>query len=233
MGSKTPGVKSKDPGFVALLESAAHLQRLVPGAILVGGAAAIFYADHRESSDHDHVVADLADRFEMVLEAVEEDEGWATNRITPGKVILGNLDGIETGVRQMIRKTPLEVAVVTVPSGGEVTVPTAEETLRIKAFLVVRRNQTRDYLDLAALTEHLGTERAAAVLARIDDYYADQHDGGDGIASQLLRQLSDPSPADRSVIDQLASYRRLRRRWNEWSAVVDVLGSVAASMVSQ
>jgi hypothetical protein len=227
------GVEGRDPRFVALLESAAHLQRLVPGAVMVGGAAAILYAGHRESSDHDHVVADLADRFEMVLEAVEEDEGWATNRVTPGKVILGNLDGIEAGVRQMIRKVPLEVAVVTVPSGGEVTVPTLEEALRIKAFLVVRRNQTRDYLDLAALSEQLGVERAAAVLAGIDDYYADQHDEGDGVASQLTRQLSDPRPADRSVIDQLPSYRRLRRRWSDWSAVTGVLGSVAASMAGQ
>ena len=233
MSTGPTDVKGRDPQFVALLESAAHLQRLVPGAVLVGGAAAILYADHRESSDHDHVVADLADRFEMVLEAVEEDDGWATNRVTPGKVILGNLDGIEAGVRQMIRKVPLEVAVVAVPSGGEVTVPTVEETLRIKAFLVVRRNQTRDYLDLAALSEHLGVERAATVLARIDDYYADQHDGGDGIASQLMRQLSDPRPADRSVIDQLPSYRRLRQRWSEWSTVTAVLGSVAVRMVSQ
>jgi hypothetical protein len=233
MSADPTGVENRNPGFVALLESAAHLQRLVPGAILVGGAAAILYADHRESSDHDHVVADLADRFEMVLEAVEEDEGWATNRVTPGKVILGNLDGIEAGVRQMIRKVPLEVAVVAMPSGGEVTVPTVEETLRIKAFLVVRRNQTRDYLDLAALSQHLGIERAAAVLARIDDYYADQHDDGDGVASQLLRQLSDPLPADRSVIDQLASYRRLHRRWGDWSTVTGVLGSVAAGMASQ
>jgi hypothetical protein len=66
------------------MESAAHLQQLVPGAVMVGGAAAILYAEHRESRDHDRVVADLADRFEMVLEAVEEDEGWATNRVTPG-----------------------------------------------------------------------------------------------------------------------------------------------------
>lgn len=221
----------RDPRFLALLESAAHLQRLVPGAVLVGGAAAILYADHRESADHDHVLADLADRFAMVLEAVEKDEGWATNRVTPGKVILGNLDGIEAGVRQMIRKAPLEVTEVVLPSGGEVTVPTAEETLRIKAFLVVRRNQTRDYLDLAALAEHLGLDRAAETLGRIDDYYADQHGEGDGIASQLVRQLSDPRPADRSVIDQLSSYRRLRRRWTDWSAVTDVLGAVAARMV--
>jgi hypothetical protein len=216
---------------VALLESAAHLQRLVPGAVLVGGTAAILYADHRESRDHDHVVADLADRFEMVLEAVEQDEGWATNRITPGKVILGNLDGIEAGVRQMIRKVPLEVATVALPSGAEVTVPTVEETLRIKAFLVVRRNQTRDYLDLAALTEHLGVGRAAEILTQIDDYYADQNESGDGVASQLIRQLSDPRPADSSVIDDLSSYRRLHRRWSDWSAVAAVLGEVAARMV--
>jgi Nucleotidyl transferase AbiEii toxin, Type IV TA system len=225
-------VGDRDPQFVALLESAAHLQRLVPGAVLVGGTAAILYADHRESSDHDHVLADLADRFEMVLEAVEEDEGWATNRVTPGKVILGNLDGIEAGVRQMIRKVPLEIAKATLPSGAEVTVPTVEETLRIKAFLIVRRNQTRDYLDLAALSDHLGVDRTAEVLAEIDDYYADQHGEGEGVASQLVRQLSDPQPTDRSVIDQLASYRRLRKRWSDWDAVKDVLGAVAARIVA-
>lgn len=223
----------RDPQFVALLESAAHLQRLVPGAVLVGGSAAILYADHRESRDHDHVVADLADRFEMVLEAVEEDDGWATNRVTPGKVILGNLDGIEAGVRQMIRKVPLEVATISVPSGGKVTVPTIEETLRIKAFLIVRRNQTRDYLDLAALAEHLGIAEAARALAGIDDYYADQHEDGDGVASQLARQLSNPQPADRAVIDQLSSYRRLRKQWSDWTAVEAVLGEVAEHMASQ
>jgi hypothetical protein len=228
----TAQIGERSPQFIALLESAAHLQRLVPGAVLVGGSAAILYADHRESSDHDHVLADLADRFEMVLEAVEEDEGWATNRVTPGKVILGNLDGIEAGVRQMIRKAPLEIATVSLPSGAEVTVPTIEETLRIKAFLIVRRNQTRDYLDLAALSEHLGLDRAAEVLARIDDYYADQHGQGDGVASQLVRQLSDPHPADPTVIDQLSSYRRLRKRWSDWSAVSEVLGAVGARMVN-
>lgn len=223
----------RDPQFVALLESAAHLQRLVPGAVLVGGSAAILYADHRESRDHDHVLADLADRFEMVLEAVEEDEGWATNRVTPGKVILGNLDGIEAGVRQMIRKVPLEVSTISVPSGGEVTVPTIEEALRIKAFLIVRRNQTRDYLDLAALAECLGIAEAARALARIDDYYADQHGEGEGVASQLTRQLSNPQPADKAVTDQLSSYRRLRKRWSDWSTVEETLGELGERMASQ
>ena len=226
-------IDRREPSFLALLESAAHLQRLVPGAVLVGGSAAILYADHRESTDHDHVVADLADRFEMVLEAIEEDEGWATNRVTPGKVILGNLDGIEAGVRQMIRRVPLEVITVSLPSGGEVTVPTLEEALRIKAFLVVRRNQTRDYLDLAALSEHLGSDRAAATLAGIDACYADQHEGGDGIASQLVRQLADPRPADAAVTKQLSAYRRLQKRWSDWSAVTEVLADIATRMVSR
>jgi hypothetical protein len=228
----SPTVDNRNPQYVTLLESAAHLQRLVPGAVLVGGAAAILYADHRESHDHDHVVADLTDRFEMVLDAVERDDGWATSRVTPGKVILGNLDGIEAGVRQMIRRRPLEIAEVELPSAESVTVPTLAETLRIKAFLVVRRNQTRDYLDLAALADRLGPKRAADILNQIDDYYADQLDSDDGVASQLVRQLADPQPADRSVIGQLSSYRRLRKRWSDWGAVTEVLGEVAARMVN-
>jgi hypothetical protein len=103
--------------------------------------------------------------------------------------------------------------------------------LRIKAFLVVRRNQTRDYLDLAALAARMGVARAAEVLAQIDDYYADQRGAGDGIASQLVCQLSDPQPADRAVIDQLSSYRRLQARWSDWAAVTEVLGEVATRMV--
>ena len=78
-------LKGRDEQFVSVMESAAHLQRLVPGAVLVGGSAAILYADHRESRDHDHVLPDLADRFEMVLEAVEEDDGWATNGLRPAR----------------------------------------------------------------------------------------------------------------------------------------------------
>lgn len=137
--------------------------------MLVGGSAAVLHAGHRLSTDHDHVLTDLCQRFEMVLEAVENDQGWATNRLTPGKVILGNLDGIETGIRQMIRRRPLEVEPHTLASGKVLTVPTFEETLRIKAFLVVRRNQTRDYLDVAALAARAGAARAARVLNHMDD----------------------------------------------------------------
>ncbi|MGW6426478.1 hypothetical protein ACWF82_27715 [Nocardia sp. NPDC055053] len=47
--------------LVAVLESAARLQVLVPDAVLVGGSAAALYAGHRDSYDHDHVLRDLRD----------------------------------------------------------------------------------------------------------------------------------------------------------------------------
>lgn len=214
-----------------VLDSAARLQRLVPDAVLVGGSAAALHAGHRDSFDHDHVLADLAQRFDAVLEALESEGDWVTNRVTPGTIILGELGGIETGVRQMIRRLPLETIDVTLPSGEGVTAPTIEETLRVKAFLVVRRNRTRDYLDVAALADRFGISPAGAVLAGIDDYYADQHGDGDGVASQVARQLAEPRPADPTVTRQLDRYKNLAPRWHDWARVVTVCRQVAAAMV--
>jgi ribosomal protein S18 acetylase RimI-like enzyme len=204
---------------------------MVPDAVLVGGSAAALYAGHRDSYDHDHVLADLRERFDVVLEALESEGEWVTNRVVPGKVILGQLGDIEAGVRQMIRTRPLEIARITLPSGRVLTIPTAAETLRIKGFLIVRRNQTRDYLDVAALADRYGLHEAAGVLARIDDYYVDQHGEGRGVAAQLARQLADPRPKDASVTRQLDAYRNLARRWTDWAEVRSVSQELAAEML--
>jgi len=217
--------------LLAVLESASRLQQMVPDAVLVGRSAAALYAGHRDSYDHDHVLADLRDRFDVVLEALESEGDWVTNRVVPGKIILGQLGDIEAGVRQMIRTRPLETTQVTLPSGRVLTVPTAEETLRIKGFLIVRLNQTRDYLDVAALSDRYGIHDAAEVLARIDDYYADQHGGGRGVAAQLARQLADPRPKDSSVTGQLDAYRNLAARWTDWGEVRSVCRQLAAEML--
>jgi hypothetical protein len=219
------------PELLAVLESASRLQQMVPDAVLVGGSAAALYAGHRDSYDHDHVVTDLRDRFDVVLEALESEGEWVTNRVIPGKIILGQLGDIEAGVRQMIRTRPLETTQVALPSGRALTVPTAEETLRIKGFLIVRRNQTRDYLDVAALADRYGIFIAARVLARIDDYYLDQHGGGRGVAAQLARQLGDPRPKDSSVTRQLDAYRNLAARWADWGEVRSACGQLAAAML--
>ncbi len=215
------------PELEKVLQSAAKLQRAVPDAVLVGGSAAALYAGHRQSNDHDHVLADLAERFEVVLEALEATEGWVTNRVRPGKIILGALGDIEAGVRQLIRKTPLEATVIQLASGDSLQVPTLDETIRIKAYLIIARNQTRDYLDVAALADAIGIEHAAAVIAGIDQYYADQHHGGDGVATQCIRQLSNPQPADTHTTRELPHYKGLSKRWHEWQETVTICKEVA------
>ena len=219
------------PELLAVLESGARLQQLVPDAVLVGGSAAALYAGHRDSYDHDHVLGDLEERFELVLEALESEGDWVTNRVLPGKIILGRLGDIEAGVRQMTRTRPLETVEISLPSGRTVRAPTIEETLRIKGFLIVRRNQTRDYLDVAALADRLGRPTAARVLAAIDDYYVDQHSTGRGIAAQVARQLADPRPKDSSVTRQLGEYRNLTARWTDWSEVRSVCMDIAVAML--
>jgi hypothetical protein len=220
----------------AVLASAARLQELVPDAVLVGGSAAALYAGHRDSFDHDHVVADLRERFDLILEAIESEGDWVTNRVVPGKLILGRLGEIEAGVRQMIRRRPLETLDIEISGSGRLRVPAAQETLRIKAFLIVRRNQTRDYLHTAALASRYGLAASARTLAAIDDYYGDQHAGRpegpeQGVASQLVRQLADPRPADPLVTRELDSYRNLSGEWTDWKHVRGVCARLAEAIL--
>jgi hypothetical protein len=217
------------PSFEDVLEKAAQLQELVPGAVLVGGSAAALYADHRRSFDHDHVVADLAERFDTILENLEALGDWSMTRAQPGKIILGELGGIETGVRQLLRSRPLQSTEIEV-RGRRLIVPTAAEILRIKAWLALNRNQTRDYLDIAALADRIGLDEAASVLAEIDDYYADLNHRPEAVATQLIRQLADPRPRDAEVTTRLADYKALDPRWHDWSAVTAVLADLAERM---
>jgi hypothetical protein len=219
-----------EPSLKDVLEKAARLQALVPGAVLVGWSAAALHAHHRESLDHDHVVADLAERFDSILENLEAVGDWSMTRAQPGKINLGELGGIETGVRQLIRGRPLESTEIEV-QGKRLVVPTAAEILRIKAWLALSRNQTRDYLDIAALADRIGLDEAATVLRDIDDYYADVNQRPEAVATQLLRQLADPHPRDVEVTTQLANYKALDRRWHDWSAVRAVLADLAERMV--
>jgi hypothetical protein len=178
------------------------------------------------------VLADLSTRFDAVLEAIEATDGWVTNRVTPGKIILGDLGDIESGIRQLIRNRPLEVTEVSLPSGHVLRVPTPDETLRIKGYLIVRRNQVRDYLDVAALADRYGIAHAADVLRHIDVYYSDQRGPeAQDVATQLARQLADPRPADSRTIQQLDRYKDLDARWADWSNVAGVCRSLAVEMV--
>jgi hypothetical protein len=127
---------------------------------------------------------------------------------------------------------PLEVTEVELPSGHVLRVPTPDETLRIKGYLIVRRDQVRDYLDVAALSDRYGIAHAADVLRHIDAYYSDQRGpASEGVATQLARQLADPKPADARTIGQLGRYKDLDARWTDWENVTDVCRSLAVEMV--
>lgn len=105
-----------------VLASLCRLQGVLPEAVLVGGTAAVLYAGHRFSFDHDRVLTDLRERFDTILAELEAVAGWETARIKRPVLILGSLDGVETGVRQLRRARPLEITVIRI-GGRDVTLP--------------------------------------------------------------------------------------------------------------
>ena len=222
------------PTLRAVLESAAKLQTIVPDAILVGGSAAALYAGHRDSFDHDHVLTDLVERCGIVIDAVEASHGWATApraSVAPFTV-LGPLDGVEAGLRQLRRSRPLEKTLYDLGNGQSVAVPTIEETLRIKAYLVVQRRAVRDFLDVVALADTVGRSTAAAILRDIDSYYVDRSEVEGSVLSQLILALSLPRPKDPDVIPQLDTYKGLVERWQTWSDVVDACRNLAQELAA-
>lgn len=225
-----PSAPSIDPppDLQPVLRSAARLQEVVPDAVLVGGSVSAAYAGHRISFDHDHVL-DLQGRYEAVLEAVEATDGWATSvrASKPPMTIMGRLGGIEAGLRQLRRKVPLETVIAELPGGQRIRIPTIEEALRVKAYLVVQRNQVRDYLDVAALADRIGPQPAAHVLAGIDAYYVDRSGDDESVVSALAPRLANPSPRDRRTLDDLPRYKGLAERWQDWGETRRVCADLA------
>jgi len=203
------------PDWEQVLASAARLQRILPGAVLVGGSASAVYAEHRLSTDADHVLTDLRQRFDEALADLESVAGWKTARVTRPVQILGSLDGIETGVRQLIREEPLETTEIEY-LGEKLTVPTESEILRIKGVLILKRNATRDYLDFVALAEHMGAEKMVEALRPFDHLYPQPNE--ESALQQLQIQLADPLPYDLEELN-LAEYKNLDPRWRDWRTV--------------
>ncbi len=195
----------------ALLAAERHLQALVEGSVLVGGTAAALHAGHRVSLDGDHVVMDLRERFDEVLADLEAAAGWQTSRVRRPVLILGQLDGVLTGIRQLRRVQPLETEEI-----AGLRVPTLAEMARIKAWLLATRSTTRDYLDAVVLFERLGEEEVREALRRLDELYPQP--SGASVLAEVVERLGSARPVDAGEID-LASYRGLRPPWNDWQHV--------------
>ena len=215
-----------------VLDSAAEFQKLVPDAVMVGGSAVSAHIGHRQSFDLDHVLTDLSERFASIFDFLSEQEKWRTAHVRQGKVILGTFDGVEAGLRQLRRHRPLETEELSVPGGKTLVVPTIDEILRVKAFLITNRNQTRDYLDVAALTDRFGAEWGASVLSKIDDYYEKALSSSGSVAAELVRLLGAPAPKDASTTRVLAAYKGLDARYHDWAMIVDICRRLAAALIA-
>jgi len=215
------------PDWEKVLHAAAHLQEIVPGAALVGGTASSLHTAHRRSMDADHVVVDLRHRFDAVLKDLEAISGWRTARVNRPVQILGSLDGIETGIRQLIREQPLDVETIDI-SGEPIIIPTKAEILRIKGILIVKRNATRDYLDFAALAHSMTKTELIDALLHFDSLYA--KNSTNPPLQQLVSQISNPTPFDLSNVD-LALYKGLKEEWQDWNVIKNICIEVSNEII--
>jgi heme transporter len=110
------------------------------------------------------------------------------------------LDALETEAEtdqpSFERRSPVETTHVQLPTGDRLQIPTGAETLRLKGYLIMSRNSSRDYAEFAELVDTMEAETAALVLAGMDRYYSGQSPRRQWIATQLVRRLADPHPSD-------------------------------------
>jgi hypothetical protein len=174
-------------------------------------------------------LTDLRHRFDDVLAQIESVAGWKTARVQRPVQILGSLDGIETGVRQLFRDEPLETALVDY-HGARITIPTEGEILRIKGVLILKRNATRDYLDFVALADHMGAANVALALQSFDRLY--QQGNEESPLQQLQVQLANAMPYDLEET-VLSEYKNLDPRWHDWQVVKSACSHLATVIFDQ
>lgn len=168
--------------------------------------------------------------YKKVLDFLEGRDDWETARTNPPKMILGNFRGVETGIRQLIRRRPLETTQIKTKEGKFITVPTIPEMLRTKAWMIISRNATRDYVDFSALTDHLSIEAAVEVLEDLDRYYSDLiREENISPLIQLVRQLAEPSPGDLDDID-LSQYKGIRPPFDSWDYIDGICTGVSVAL---
>ena len=197
-----------------LLLATADLQAVVGNSVLVGGTAAALAAGHRYSQDSDHVLPDLENRFTEITALLDAVPGWHTARIREPVLILGSLHGIRMGLRQLLRPDPLEAETI-VFRGRPIRVPTYAEILRIKGFLVLRRNAVRDYVDCCALLQRLGDADLEVALTPFNRLYAFDQPGGEPPLYRLAMHLVNPVPDDLGNVDGRQLESRAGHPW-EW-----------------
>ena len=194
-----PAVPSADLRIV--LKSAARLKHLAPDAITVADPLAFTgCGTQRRTAGHDQgprrasrprPAADRRGRHQRPFDDQEVRGGLshrngvgraaprAVRPVHPVTLWRGRLsvalDALETEADTdeptFERSSPVETTHVQLPTGDRLQIPTGAETLRLKGYLIMCRNSSRDYAEFAELVDTMEAETAAVVLAGMDRYY--------------------------------------------------------------
>jgi len=131
----------------------------------------------------------------------------------------------------------VETTNVQLPTGDRLLIPTGAETLRLKGYLIMSRNSSRDFAEFADMVETMEPETAAVVLAGMDRYYCCQPPKRQCMATQLVDRLADPIRPTSTISGPNRMRRQAGRRsasaacrwrWRCWRRRGDV-GSRAPS----
>lgn len=225
-----------------VIKSAAKLKTLAPDAICVTDPLA-FTGCGRTEPDRDPATAEDTDSVTLTLatgpvgQATARKVGlsyrssiarampWTDRPVHPVTLWRGRLavalDALQSREPRSARpryrrQSPVETTNVQLPTGDRLQVPTGAETLRLKGYLIMSRNSSRDYADFADMVEVMEPETAAVVLSGMDRYYCCQPPGSSPrrywVASQLVRRLADPDPCD---LDDVSTDSGVKANWEE------------------
>ena len=178
--------------------------------LLVGGLAAYVHCKHRYSLDADFVLKNLSENYDEIRGKLELLEGWKSARLKKPVIILGERHSVEIGIRQIFRKTRLDMELM-----EGILLPTIGECLRIKTYMCAVRNAVRDYIDVAALSDKLGKTASLEALASLNKCY-------DPIGNQsplaVFAENCTGYPEDFDS-DNLKNYKGIRQPYDDWHYV--------------
>jgi heme transporter len=170
-----------------------------PAKKLVGGLASRNIARAIAGGDRPvHPVTLWRGRLSVAIDALETDLQTGTDTSEEPKYE---------------RQSPVETTNVQLPTGDRLLIPTGAEALRLKGYLIMCRNSSRDYAEFADMVDTLEPETAALVLAGMDRYYCCHGPRQQWIATQLIRRLADPHPSD--FTDDQWSEPDAKAEWDE------------------
>jgi hypothetical protein len=201
------------------LASGVIAQNLIGNSIAVGGTAATIYAGHRLSFDTDHLLLNLKEDFDAVLEKLSSAAEWKTARLNRPVLILGSINDCEVGFRQSRRISPPIETVKVTTKFGDLVIPTLDEMIGMKAFLAYQRKTVRDFLDFAALTTCTNNEEVIASLLKLDERYGETQTNS--VRLEVARNFANPNPIDLENVD-LSHYKALAAEWQDWKRTADI-----------